>query len=50
VAIESSARHQPEEEGLLCHRLYFCFQSSHLSLVQWGKGTREIHAFLNLLD
>jgi hypothetical protein len=47
---QSSARHEPEKEGLLCNWFHFCLQRSHLSLIEWGKGTGELDAFLNLLD
>lgn len=50
VLCRSSARHEPEEEGLLGNGSYSCFQSSHLSLIQWGKGASEFHALVNLLD
>lgn len=29
---QSLPRHQPEKEGLLGNRFYFCFQGSHLGL------------------
>ena len=32
LQIESSARHEPEKQGLLGNRLYFCFEGSHLDL------------------
>jgi hypothetical protein len=47
---QSSARHEPEKEGLLCNRFHSCLQRSHLSLIEWVEGTGELDAFLNLLD
>ena len=47
---QSLPRHEPEKEGLLGNRFYFCFQGSLLGLTERGKGTGEFHAFLDLLD
>jgi len=47
---QSSARHEPEKEGLPCNRFHFCLQRRPLSLIEWVEGTSELDAFLNLLD